>query len=124
MIVIFGFSAQSNPLPEVTTHVWDKLLHASEYAGLAFLLARALRGEGAPWSVVLALAVVMASAYGASDEVHQAFVPGRDSAIGDWLADSLGAFMGAMILRGASGLGRRRTSDVDLGHRTSDIGRS
>jgi VanZ family protein len=122
MIVIFGFSAQSNPLPEVTTHVWDKLLHASEYAGLAFLLARALRGEGAPWSVVLALAILVASAYGASDEVHQAFVPGRDSAIGDWLADSTGAFVGALILRGASGLGRR-TADTDHGHRTSDIGR-
>jgi VanZ family protein len=127
MIVIFGLSAQSNPLPEVTTHVWDKLLHACEYAGLAFLLARALRGEGASWLVVVALAIGVASAYGASDEWHQAFVPGRDSAITDWLADTTGAFVGALILRGTSGLGRLRPDagprTRDAGPRTSDFGR-
>jgi VanZ family protein len=122
MIVIFSLSAQSNPLPEVTTHVWDKLLHATEYAGLAVLVARAVRGEGAPWSVVLLLAILITSAYGASDEVHQLFVPGRDSAVGDWVADSVGAFVGAFIVRGVSGLGSR-TSDVRDARRTSDTGR-
>jgi hypothetical protein len=30
MAVMFAFSAQSQPLPAVTLHVWDKLLHAAE----------------------------------------------------------------------------------------------
>ena len=132
MAIIFSLSAQSNPLPEVTAHVWDKLLHASEYGGLAVLLVRALRGEGVGWAAVLIAATVVASLYGASDEIHQAFVPGRDPAVGDWLADTTGA---AIVSALATLVGRRtsdderrtsdvgrRTSDVENGPRTSDLG--
>jgi hypothetical protein len=38
-VLIFLLSAQSNPLPALTTHVWDKLLHMVEFAGLALLVA-------------------------------------------------------------------------------------
>ena len=34
MLVIFFLSSQSHPLPIVTEHVWDKLLHFIEYAVL------------------------------------------------------------------------------------------
>ena len=128
MAIIFGFSAQSNPLPEVTAHVWDKLLHASEYACLAVLLVRALRGEGASWPAVLIAATILTSLYGASDEIHQAFVPGRDPAVGDWLADTTGAAIASTFAtlagrrrsesrRRPPGVGRR-TEGVDLGRRT------
>jgi VanZ family protein len=36
-----------------------------------------------------------ASLYGIIDETHQYFVPGRDCNVWDWLADTLGAFLGA-----------------------------
>src|SRR5690242_1051996 len=98
MAIIFSLSAQANPLPELTAHVWDKLLHASEYGVLAVLLVRALRGEGASWPAVLAAATIVASLYGASDEIHQAFVPGRDPAVGDWLADTTGAAIAATLV--------------------------
>ncbi len=75
---------------------WDKLAHAAEYAGLGFLLARA---TGAP-----ATAWVLAALYGASDEVHQRFVPGREASPFDWLADAAGGFVGVW-------LGRRRGAD-------------
>jgi VanZ family protein len=45
------------------------------------------------------LAIVAASIYGITDEVHQAFVPLRESSWKDWLADSTGAVMGAMSWR-------------------------
>ena len=94
MAIIFALSAQSNPLPAVTARVWDKLLHLMEYGGLAFLLARALVGDGRSWRAALVGATLLASAYGATDEYHQSFVPGRDSSARDWSADSLGAIVG------------------------------
>jgi VanZ family protein len=95
MAIIFYLSAQSNPLPEVTAHVWDKLLHTGEYGGLAFLLARALKGEGLSWVAALVTALLVASAYGVSDEYHQSFVPNRDSTVYDWMADTTGGVLGA-----------------------------
>jgi VanZ family protein len=99
MGAIFHLSSESNPLPSLTSHVWDKVLHLSEYAGLAFLLCRALAGEGLSWLAAAAVAVLATTLYGASDEWHQAFVPLRSSDIRDWFADSLGALIGATAFR-------------------------
>ena len=96
MAVIFGFSSQSNPLPEVTALVWDKLLHLTEYAGLAVLIGRALRREGLNVLPVIVLSVLCTSFYGATDEFHQWFVPGRTSDVRDWTADTLGATAGVL----------------------------
>ena len=97
MALIFHFSSESDPMPVVTTHVWDKLLHLTEYGGLGLLFVRALCGEGAGVATAIVLAVVLASGYGASDEYHQSFVPLRDSDVHDWIADTLGAGVGAAV---------------------------
>jgi len=94
MAAIFFLSSESDPVPQVTTHVWDKALHCIEYGGLALLLCRALLGEGIGWSAALVMALVATSAYGASDEWHQSFTPGRSPDVRDWMADSLGAAIG------------------------------
>jgi VanZ family protein len=112
MAIIFSFSAQSNPLPAVTARVWDKLLHMTEYGGLAFLLARALMGDGRSWRAVVLGATLLASAYGATDEYHQSFVPGRDSSVLDWSADTLGSIVGA----GAYAAARRRLQPARNDH--------
>jgi VanZ family protein len=96
MAAIYQVSSQSAPLPEVAAIVWDKALHAIEYAGLAFLLGRAFAGEGFGRVASIALAVLLTCAYGASDEWHQLFTPGRDSDLFDWAADTLGAGIGAL----------------------------
>lgn len=96
MIVIFHFSSESDPLPVVTQHVWDKLLHFSEYGGLALLFVRALRGEGLGFAGAAILAVVLVSVYGATDEYHQSLVPMRDPDIHDWIADTIGGSLGAV----------------------------
>ncbi|MDE3155994.1 MAG: VanZ family protein [Acidobacteriota bacterium] len=92
---IFYLSSQANPLPILTLHVWDKLLHATEYAGLGVLLLRAFKGEGLTWRTAVLLTVLLTSLYGASDEWHQSFVPGRDSEVTDWYADTTGGGLGA-----------------------------
>ena len=50
------------------------------------------------WLAVL-LAVACASLYGVTDELHQYFVPGRACDPADWLVDTCGAVLGAMLLK-------------------------
>ncbi len=101
--VIFALSAQANPLqflpPELLLQ--DKLLHAIEYAALAGLLVPALRLGGRSPRGALFLAVLVASAYGATDEIHQSFVPGRTADVLDWVADTLGAVVGGSAVAAA-----------------------
>jgi VanZ family protein len=97
--LIFWLSSLSDPLPQVSILVWDKALHAIEYAGLGFLVCRALRGEGLGWSWTVALAIVVTAMYGGGDEWHQAAVAGRQATASDWTADLVGAILGAFSHR-------------------------
>jgi VanZ family protein len=97
MALIFVLSSQSQPLPALTERVWDKALHLTGYAVLGVLLCRALRAEGLMPSTAFVAAVLLVSAYGASDEWHQSFVPLRDADVRDWVADSIGAAIGAWV---------------------------
>jgi VanZ family protein len=51
------------------------------------------------------------SAYGIIDEVHQYFVPGRDCNVWDWIADTLGAALGAGIAGSAGRFLGQRAGD-------------
>ena len=93
--LIFYLSSQSHPedqLPSFIGLFSDKILHAVEYAMLGGLFYRAFRwgtnDAVKPWAGLLAVAA--ASLYGLSDEIHQAFVPNRESSGLDWLADPCG----------------------------------
>jgi len=78
------FAASSQPGSSVgLPPPWDKLAHLIAYAVLAGLLHAA--GLARRWAFALAVL------YGASDEWHQSFVPGRDASLGDLLADAVGA---------------------------------
>lgn len=76
--------------------------HFCEYAVFGALLANAWRrlggrtGAAAPWLAVVP-AVVCASLYGVTDELHQYFVPGRACDPVDWLVDTSGATLGAVL---------------------------
>ena len=75
-----------------------KAAHFIEYAVLAGLLLRALRGEirQMPWRFLL-LAGVIAAMCAALDEYHQSFVSSRTAALGDVLIDICGALMGLLL---------------------------
>ena len=100
--LIFFLSAQSHPETHVpfVVHFSDKVLHAVEYAVLGALCYRAIRGSGHDsWNrQAIPAAILLASLYGISDEVHQAFVPFRDSSWLDWLADTVGAALGVTVI--------------------------
>lgn len=77
-----------------------KLGHLTEYAILAMLLWRALRGGGllATRALVLFMATLMACAFFAmSDEFHQSFVPSRTSSSRDVMIDIGGALIGLLM---------------------------
>ena len=77
-----------------------KLGHLTEYAILAMLLWRALRG-GTRWqmqmSILFLIAWVACAIFAASDEFHQSFVPSRMSSPHDVIIDICGALIGLAI---------------------------
>ena len=91
-VAIFLESSVSQ-VPELPTGVSDKDAHGFLYAGMALLILRAL--AGASWrNVTIAAgvaAVFLSAAYGATDEFHQRFVPGRTADLLDLAADTAGA---------------------------------
>ena len=102
---IFYLSAQSHPEDQLPSFlledVSDKVLHAVEYGILALLCYRAFRWAAGPAVArqAVVLAILTASAYGITDEAHQLFVPFRESSWLDWLADTIGAVIGAVSWR-------------------------
>lgn len=93
--VIFALSSRPGPVVpfELFPHQ-DKLGHFVQYAVLGALLFKAMRGTRHPhlW------AVLIASAYGVTDEFHQGFVPERIASGADLCADALGAGFAQILL--------------------------
>ncbi|MDR2478026.1 MAG: VanZ family protein [Treponema sp.] len=79
---------------------FDKFQHLLAYAALA--AAAGLWASPVFWKrrpfAALSLTALISSAYGAVDEAHQYFVPGRNCNVWDWIADSLGAALGAAAM--------------------------
>jgi VanZ family protein len=96
MLLISYWSGQSSlPIDQtaVSKDLLHKLAHVGAYAVLAALNRWALAGaqRAALWAWVLA------AAFGAVDEWHQAFTPGREATVRDWLLDTLAAAAAAPV---------------------------
>jgi VanZ family protein len=108
LLIYISSSIPSVSLPAVRILNADKVVHFLVFLVLAWLLDRSLRNVPAiPWVARyhLALTVVLTTVYGALDEVHQAFVPGRNPSFLDLSADVGGALLYVAIVWF---LGRRR----------------
>ena len=101
MVIIFVLSSMSQ-LPRVPGgfDVDDGVAHAVAYGVLAALLLRGLTGGALRRVSVEAawLAVLLATLYGVTDEVHQRFVPGRTAEVADLIADAVGAIAAAGLI--------------------------
>jgi VanZ family protein len=79
---------------------FDKLQHLLAYLVLAVALG--LWFPPGHWQFhrlrTLLVIVFITSAYGVIDEIHQYFVPGRYCSVWDWIADTLGAALGTLII--------------------------
>jgi VanZ family protein len=105
--LIFYVSSLPDPGP-LPSSVSDKSAHFWAYAVLGALWMRALAG-GVPPGVTrgrFITAVIATALYGASDEFHQLFVPGRSAELADLAADAAGGLVGAAIVAAIARRGR------------------
>ena len=91
--VIFTASAEHR-VPRADFGGSDKVAHFGAYG----VLGAALAYGGAATRVGMLPLIAAGSLYGASDEVHQSFVPGRSPDPMDWIADTLGTLAGVLAL--------------------------
>ncbi|MDH5235595.1 MAG: VanZ family protein [Gemmatimonadota bacterium] len=93
--VILVVTSWPNPQLPFSASGLDKVAHFSMYGILGFLVGRALpRHRLLSALVAAALGLAM---FGALDEWHQRFVPGRSADIRDWLADVAGMVLGLLL---------------------------
>jgi VanZ family protein len=104
------FILSAEPAPEIgrilrPLGAWGhNTLHAPEYAvfALLFLWATARANEKlADTRRRVWVCVVVVLLYGASDEWHQSFTPGRDASVCDVLTDLTGGVSAVLLLRAA-----------------------
>ena len=95
-VILFATSVPNDMVPRQLSP-YDKLVHFSMYAVLAALLTRyVLDGRVAVRAAIVSVACV--TAFGAADEWHQRFIPGRSTEFADWVADTLGAVVGVAVV--------------------------
>lgn len=96
MVLIFiSSSISSDNLPDIVFKLSDKFIHFVIFGILAVLVFRSF--EIMKTKIVhenaFPLSIAVTVLYGALDELHQYFVPGRFTSLADWVADALGAIV-------------------------------
>jgi len=107
---IFAASSTPRPAPAIArVPGLDKVLHFAVFFLFAASVQSALAGSGLSLVHAAAAAAAAAALYGASDEIHQMYVPGRCASRGDWAADAAGGIaLAAAVLFRRSGRYRRK----------------
>jgi VanZ family protein len=117
MLLIFVFSAQSKPAPPAgagrvyfsgvmpifTEYGWEALVkkgaHVAGYGLLAALIMRGLLAQGQAPREAATFAILLTASYALTDELHQAFVPGRHASVLDIGFDYVGAASVCLLAR-------------------------
>lgn len=98
--ILWVSSMTRQELPESAFLFSDKFNHFVAFAAGGWLAASALRATS-PRSATtncLLLAITLLAIFGAIDETLQKFTPGRTGGdLHDWIADFLGAIVGALL---------------------------
>ena len=91
-------SVSSFPVEPPFEH-FDKVVHFCLYSGLSAVVAVGLQHASHRYSVrmLIIIPVAFSALYGMTDEIHQLFVPSRNFAIGDMIADAIGALAAATL---------------------------
>src|SRR4030042_21975 len=106
--VIFFLSSLPDSATPGRFLVSDKVLHATEYFILGFLILFALqRTTALKFSTCFWIVLAAGAVYGLSDEIHQLYVPTRHFDLKDLLADVIGILVLFGILWVLQRAGRR-----------------
>lgn len=97
-LLFFLSSLTSMEIPKLTIQFSDLYLHFVAYSAFGYFLTMAFFAPDLQFSQKkIFIAILIGMVYGASDEVHQMYVPGRMATVSDWIADSLGVMFGLFI---------------------------
>jgi VanZ family protein len=117
MVLIFIFSAQPKPAPPAHTNgvyfsgvmpiftaqdlnaLIKKGAHVAGYGLLGVLIMRGLLAQGISAREAAYFATLLAFSYALTDELHQAFVPGRHATVLDIGFDYVGAASACLLAR-------------------------
>ena len=80
---------------EATSFLVRKCAHFLEYTGTALLMSAAFYFTLKKNRMYLP--IIFTSLYAVTDEIHQIFIEGRSCEFRDWVIDTLGAALGAVI---------------------------
>jgi VanZ family protein len=93
-------SIPGDRLPDFEFLSHDKLIHFFIYVVFAISVHRAIRFQRRFQLLAkhhYLFTIIIIALYGASDELHQYFVPDRSCSLDDWFADTLGAVLYATM---------------------------
>ena len=99
-IIIFIASHQSKlTVPDFGFKIEDKIIHGIVYFIFGLSLVYSILRINPSFSLLKLryLVIIIGILYGASDEVHQYFIPGRVCDIYDLIADSVGVYSSILI---------------------------
>jgi VanZ family protein len=99
LAILVGSSIPGDQIPKEFQLTPDKLIHFVEYFILSVLLYRWLLIEftsNNTYSLFL-LTLLIGSVFGALDENYQRLTPGRTPDIWDWVLDTIGVLLAAII---------------------------
>jgi len=75
----------------------DKLSHLAIYFLFSLFFLLALKYEGYRYPVLYIITITFVAGFGALDEAHQFFVPGRKCEIMDFVTDALAAMLACIV---------------------------
>ena len=99
ILLLTATSLPAADLPSIGTI--DKVNHLVAYFGLSVLLNLCLLFQlkyVTLYKKAFLLAFLIVILYGALDELHQMFIPGRSAEVLDWTADAVGALLGVILV--------------------------
>ncbi len=94
LLIFISSSIPAEKLPDVGKSGVDKIVHFVMYFVLAAAIHWSVRHQGvSSWArkYELVCTILLTTTYGLTDEIHQAFVPNRNTSILDLVADIGGA---------------------------------
>jgi VanZ family protein len=94
--IFISSSIPSDKIPDLGILHYDKVIHFLLYVSLCAFTYRAIKYQNKFQFLSkhsMLLSVLLTAGYGALDEIHQYFVPGRNSEVNDFLADTLGGLI-------------------------------
>lgn len=95
-LIFYVSSIPGSDLPS-NLGIMTTIAHFCEYALLSGMIVLAISRPKRSKTFLIVVALVISSAYGITDEIHQYFVPGRYTDIIDWIVDLAGSTVGATI---------------------------